>query len=62
MMYVIPPNLYIVLYFVSLIIKKIKKVFISYFAMSCIIVYSTIIIPNALSKVVNCMEFGVIKR
>ena len=62
MTYVMLPNLRIVLFFVSPVVKSFKKVFMSCFAMSCIIVYSTTIIPDALGKVGDCMEFGVIKR
>ena len=62
MTYVMLPNLRIILFFVSLVVKNFKKVFMNCFAMSCIIIYSTTIIPDALGKVGDCMEFRVIKR
>ena len=61
MTYIMLPNLRIVLFFISPVVKSFKKVFMSYFAMSCIIVYSTSIISNALGKVSDYIEFGVIK-
>ena len=54
-------DLRIVLFFVSLVVKSFKKVFMSCFAMSFIIVYSTTIIPDALGKVASCMELRVVK-
>ena len=56
MTYVILPDLRIILFLVSPDVKSFKKVFMSYFAMSCIIVYSTTIIPDALDKVASRME------
>ena len=62
MTYVMLPILRIVLFFVSPVVKSFKKVFMSYFAMNCIIVYSTTIIPDVLGKVGDYMEFEIIKR
>ena len=55
------PNLRIVLFFVSPIVKSFKKIFMSCFAMSCIIVYSTTIIPDALDKVASRIELWVVE-
>ena len=49
-------------FFMSPVVKGFKKVFISCFDMSGIIVYSITIILDAMGKVDDCMEFGVIKR
>ena len=62
MTYVMPPDLCIILIFVSPIMKSFKKIFMSCFAMSCIIVYSTTIIPDALGKVGDCRKFELIKH
>ena len=61
MIYVMLSNLPIIFFFDSLIEKSFKKVFISCFAMSYIIVYSTTIIPNTLNKVTNQIEFRVVE-
>ena len=61
MMYVILPDLRIVLFFVSLIIKSFKKVFMSYFAMSYIIVYNITIISDALDKVTSHKKLRIVK-
>lgn len=61
MTYVILLNLRIILFFINLLTKRFKKVFIGYFTISYIIVYSTIIIPDALSNVDNSIEFWVVK-
>ena len=61
MTYVMLPNLRIVLFFVSPIVKSFKKIFMSCFAMSCIIVYSTTIIPDALDKVASRIELWVVE-
>ena len=55
------PNLRIVLFFVGFVIKSFKKVFMSCFTISCIIVYSTTIIPDALDKVASRMELRVVE-
>lgn len=54
-------DLHVVLFFVSLIVKHFKKVFMSYLAISCIVVYSTIIIPDALDKVGNSIKLWIVK-
>lgn len=61
MTYIILPNLHIVLFFINLVIKIFKKLFISYFAMNYIMIYSTIIIPKILNKVGDCIKFGVVE-
>lgn len=60
MTHVMQPDLRVVLFFVSLVVKGFKKVFMGRFAMSCIVVYSTTIIANTLSKVPNGIKFGTI--
>ena len=61
MTYVMLPDLHIVLFFVNPIIKSFKKIFMSCFANSCIMVYSTTIIPDALDKMASRMKFRVVK-
>ena len=56
------PNLRIVLFFISFIVKSFKKVFIGCFTISCIIVYSITIILDVLDKMSDCIKFGVIKH
>ena len=60
-MYIMLLDLYIIFCFVSLVIKSFKKVFMRYFTISCIIVYSTTIIPDTLDKVASCIELRVVK-
>ena len=60
-MYVIFPNLQVVLFFVCSVIENLKKVFICHLAMGNIVVYYTIIILNTLDKQANCMELRVVK-
>ena len=61
MVYIILPNLQIVLFFDCFIIKSFKKIFIYYFAMSNIVVYHTIINPNTSNKLANCIELKIVK-
>ena len=61
MTYIILPNLQVVLFFVRLIVKNLKKIFMHRLAMGSIIVYYTTIILNILDKVANCMELRVVK-
>ena len=60
MRYVILPNLRIVHFFISVIVKSFKKVFMSCFTINYIIVNNTTIIPDALGKMGDYIEFGVI--
>ena len=60
MAYVILLNLQVILFFIHLIVKHFKKKFICHFAMDNIVVYHTIIIPNTLNKVANCIELKVV--
>ena len=62
MTYVMLSDLYIILFFISHVIKSFKKTFINYFIISYIIVYNIIIIPHSLNKVNDFIEFGVIKH
>ena len=55
------PNFRIILFFVNLIVKSFKKVFVSYFAIIYIKVYSSIIIPDALDKVAICIELRIVE-
>ena len=55
------PNLQVVFFLIYLVIESFKKVFMRYLTMGSIIVYCTIIIPNTLDKVADCMELRVVK-
>ncbi len=61
MTYFILLDLQVVLFFVCLIVESFEKVFMRCLAVGCVIIYRTIIIPNVLDKVANCMEFRVVK-
>lgn len=61
MIYVILPNLHVVLFFINFIVKQCKKIFRSYLIVNYIIFYSTIIIPNAPNKVDNSVKLRVVK-
>ena len=61
MVYVMLPNLRVVLFFVRPVVESFKKVFMRRLAMGNIVVYRTTIIPNILDKVANCMELRVVK-
>ena len=61
MVYVILPDLQVVLFFVCLFIKNFKKVFMRRLTMGSIIVYCTTIIPNILNKVANYMELRIVE-
>lgn len=55
-------DLRIVLFSVNFGIKRSKKVFMGCLAMSCIVVYSTTIIPDAIDKVDNSIKLKVVKH
>lgn len=55
-------NLHIIFFLTSFIIKRLKKLFMSCFAMSYIIVYNVIIIPDILDKVDNSIKVGIVKH
>lgn len=61
MTYIMLQNLQVVLFFISLIIKSFRKVFMLYLVISSIVVYWITIILNTLDKVGNCMELRVVK-
>lgn len=61
MLYIIFPDLYIIFCFINLIIKYFKNVFITYFAISSIVVYNIIIIPDVLNKINNNIELEIVK-
>ncbi len=61
MAYVMLSNLQVVFFFVCLIVKRFKKVFMHRLTMGSIVVYRTIIIPNTLNKVANCIELRIVK-
>lgn len=61
MTYVMLPNLQVRLFFICLIVKSFKKVFMHRLAMGCIVVYCTTTILNTLDKVANCIELGIVK-
>ena len=58
MIYIILSNLQVVLFFVCLIAKGFKKVFIYCLVMGSIVIYCTIIIPN---KIINYIELKVVE-
>ena len=55
MIYIILPDLCIIFFFINLVIKSFKKIFMSCFIINCIIVYNIIKIPDILKKVDNCI-------
>ena len=61
MTYVMLPDLRIILFFVNPVIKSFKKIFMSCFAMSYIIVYSITIISDVLNKVASRIKLRVVK-
>lgn len=61
MMYIILLNLLHIFFFIYLIIKHPKNIFIYYLAISNIEVYCTIIISNILNKADNYMELKIVK-
>ena len=54
-------DLRVVLFFVYFIVKSFEKIFMHRFAISCVIIYRTTIISNALDKITNCIEFRVVE-
>lgn len=62
MIYIILPNLQLVLFFVYLVIENFNKTFIFCLAINSIIVYCTNIITNKLNKVANCIKFSGVKN
>ena len=58
MTYIILPDLRIVLFFVGLIVKNFKKIFMSCFTIS---VYNTTIIPDVLGKAASYIELKVVE-
>lgn len=59
--YIILPNLQVILFFVYLIVENFEIIFICYLTMGNILVYSIIIILNILNKVADCIELGIVK-
>ena len=55
------PDLRIVFVSISLVVKNFKKIFMSCFAISYIVVYNATIIPNTLDKVASRMELRVVE-
>lgn len=55
------PNFRIIFFFICLVIKRFKKIFMSWLAVNYILVYRTIIILNALDKMANCMKLKIVK-
>lgn len=49
-------------FFFNFIIKSFKKIFINYFIIGYIIIYTTIRILNIMDKVDNSMEFRMVKH
>ena len=61
MVYVILLNLQVILFFIYLIVKRFKKVFMRRLIMSSIVDYRTIIISNILNKFANYKKLRVVK-
>lgn len=61
-MYIILLNLGIVFFLINFIIKYFKKILMSYFAISYIIICNTTIILNILNKVGNSVKLKKIKH
>ena len=61
MTYIMLPDLQVVLFFVCPIIESLEKIFMCCLAVGCVIIYRTAIIPNALDKLANCIEFKVVE-
>ncbi len=55
------PDLRVELFFVCPIVESFEKIFMRHLAVGYVIIYRTTIIPNALDKVANCMEFRVVE-
>lgn len=62
MMQIMLLDLRIVFFLINSVIKRFKKVFMSCFIMSCIVVYNTTIIPDILDKKGKRIEIWVVKR
>ena len=62
MSHVMLPNVRFVLFFVCPIVESFKKILMRRLVIRSIVVYRTTIIPNALNKVADCMELGVVKE
>ncbi len=54
-------NLQVILLFIRPIVERFKKILMHRLAMGSIVVYRTIIIPNILNKVADCMELRGVK-
>ena len=61
MAYIMLLNLQVVFFFIYLIIKSFKKIFMRHLAISNITIYYTTIISNILNKVINCIELRRVK-
>lgn len=61
MIYIILLNLHVIVFFINLIIKRFKIIFISYLAISYILVYSIIIILKILNKINNSIKLELVK-
>ena len=61
MAYIMLPDLQVVLFFVCPIVQSFEKLFMRRLAVGYIIIYHTIIIPNILNKVANCMKLRVVE-
>ncbi len=54
-------DLRVVLFFVCTIVESFEKVFMRRPTVGCVIIYRTTIIPNALDKMANYIEFRVVE-
>lgn len=55
-------DLRVVLFFVGHIVGSFEKIFMNRFVVSCVIIYRTTIIPNAIKEVANCIQFKVVEN
>lgn len=61
MVYITLTNLQLVLFFICLVIKNFKKIFINQLIINNIIVYCTIIISNIPNKIIDYIELKIVK-
>lgn len=61
MLYIMLPNLQLILFFVCFIVKNLKKILIRHLAIGIIMVYYTIINLNILNKIVDYIKFKKVK-
>lgn len=55
------PNLQLVFFFICLVIKNLKKIFMRHLAIGSIVIYFITIILNILNKIADCMRLKIVK-